>query len=154
LQPPARPKKPFDTSDGDRYVFANETTEIRNNQVDFLGPFEVADTDQALFLRMKLTGQPVDVMIYPRGVGDLWRDGMQRGAEAPPAQAPLARFVLQPHQEFRLKFKLPQGHYYVVIDNSNRIGSVSPPWNPLSAVGGNAAIVSYTSELGDEDDKF
>ncbi len=154
LQPPARPKKPFDTSEGDRYVFANETTEIRNNQVDFLGPFEVADSDQAIFLRMKLTGLPVDVLIYPRGVGDLWRDGMQRGAEAPPAQQPLVSFVLQPNVEFRQKFKLPQGQYYVVIDNSNRVGSVSPPWNPLGMVGGNAAIVSYTSELGEDDDDF
>ncbi|MCA9629910.1 MAG: hypothetical protein KC766_19700 [Myxococcales bacterium] len=154
LQPPARPKKPFDTTEGDRYVFANETTEIRNNQVDFLGPFEVADSDQAIFLRMKLTGQPVDVMIYPRGVGDLWRDGMQRGTEAPPAQAPIVSFVLQPNVEFRQKFKLPQGHYYVVIDNSNRVGAVSPPWNPLGMVGGNTAIVSYTSELGEDDDDF
>lgn len=155
LQPPARPKKPFDTSKGDRFVFANETTEIRNNQVDFLGPFEVVDDDQALFLRMQLTGLAVDVMIYPRGVGDLWRDSLQRGGVlAAPAQPPVASFVVQPGAEFRQKFKLPEGQYYVVIENSNVVGSVSPPWNPLGMVGGNAAIMSYTSELGEADDAF
>lgn len=155
LQPPQRPKKPFDTSKGNRFVFANETVEIRNNQVDFMGPFEVADSDQALFLRMQLQGPAVDVLIYARGTGDLWRESLQRGAALlPPAQPPLASFVLQPGLEFRQKFKLPVGQYYVVVDNSAVVGSVNPPWTPLSMVGGNMAIVSYSSEVGDEDDSF
>ncbi|MBX3181548.1 MAG: hypothetical protein KIT72_13245 [Polyangiaceae bacterium] len=155
LTPPQRPKKPFDTSGGSRYVFANETTEVKANQVDFLGPFEVADDDQALFFRARLNGPPVDVLIYPRGVGDLWREALQRGGTlAPPAQAPLMSFVLQPNVEFRQKFKLPKGQYTIVVENAAVVGSVAPGWNPLGMIGGGAALVSYTSELGDEDDKF
>lgn len=151
LQPPARPKRPFDTGK-DRYVFANETTEIRNNQLDFLGPYEVVDDDQALFLRMRLSGPAVDVMVYHRGTADLWRESLQLGAPlGPPQGPPVAAFPLQPG-EVRRKIKLARGQYMVVIDNSSAVGVVSPPWNPLGVVGGNAAVVSYVAELGDEDD--
>jgi hypothetical protein len=155
LTPPQRPKKPFDTEEGDRYVFANETTEIRHNQIDLLGPLEVGDEEQALFLRLRLEGPAVDVLVLHRGTGDLWRDGLQRGAPlGPPPNPPLNAFVLQPGAEQRKKIRLPKGHYFVVVDNSDRVGIVNPPWNPLAMVGGNAAVLSYTAEVGDEDDDF
>jgi hypothetical protein len=154
LTPPARPPKPFDTSE-DRYVFANETTEIRHNQVDFLGPFEVADDDQAMFLRLRVSGPSVDVMIMHRGTGDLWREGLQKGAPlAAPPQPPIIGFSMPPGREVRQKVRLGMGQYYVVVDNSDRVGAVAPPWNPLAVVGGNLAVVSYVAELGDEDDDF
>jgi hypothetical protein len=152
LMPPARPKHPFNAGD-DRFVFGNETTEIRNHQVDFLGPMEVADDDQALFLRVRVQGPPVDVMVIHRGTGDLWREGLQKGAPlAPPPQPPLFGFSVQPGIDVKKKVRLAAGQYYVVVDNSPVIGAVAPPWNPLSVVGGNLAIVSYLAELGDEDD--
>jgi hypothetical protein len=49
---------------------------------------------------------------------------------------------------------LPRGQYFVVVDNSDRVGVVNPPWNPLAVVGGNSVVLSYTAELGDEDDDF
>ncbi len=154
LNPPARPPRPFDTRE-DRFVFANETTEIRNNQVDFLGPFEVPDDDQALFFRLRLSGPPVDVMLYPRGTADLWREALQLGAPlGPPQGPPITAFPLQPGAEARRRIKVPRGQYMMVIDNSSAVGVVNPPWNPLGAVGGNAAVVSYSAELGDDDDDF
>jgi hypothetical protein len=155
LQPPARPQKPFDTSDGDRYVFANDTTEIRYGQIDFLGPFEVADSDQALFFRLRLQGPAVDFLLYPRSVADVWRDELQRGSPiTPPMQAPIRGFAVQPGAEQRQKLIVPRGQYIVVIDNSAAVGGVSPPWNPLSAFGSNSAVLSYTAELGEADDSF
>lgn len=154
LQPPARPKRPFDTSE-DRFQFANETTEIRANQVDFLGPFEVADDDQALFLRMRLSGPAVDVMLFPRGTADLWREALQRGTPLGPPPGPaLQGFPLEPGAELKRRIALPRGQYIVVVDNSSAVGVVNPPWNPLAAVGGNAALLSYVAELGDDDDEF
>jgi hypothetical protein len=154
LKPPARPKHPFNTSK-DRYVFGNETTELRNNQVDFLGPMEVADDDQALFLRLRVLGPAVDVLVIHRGTGDLWREGLQNGAPlAPPPQPPLFAFPAQPGRDIKQKIRLPVGQYYVVVDNSSAVGVVSPPWNPLSVVGGNLATVSYLAALGDEDEDF
>jgi hypothetical protein len=155
LQPPARPKRPYATSGGDKFVFANETTEVRFDQVDFLGPFEVVDTDQALFLRMRVNGPNVDVLLVHRGTGDLWRDGLQQGQRlGPPPNPPIMGFVIPPNGEVRQRIKLPPGQYYAVIDNSTRMGAVGPPWNPLSVVGGNLALVSYSAELGDDDDDF
>jgi hypothetical protein len=154
LQPPARPKRPIQTSQGDRYVFVNEATDVRYDQVDFLGPFEVADTDQSLFLRMMVNGPPVDVFVIHRGNGDLWRDGLQKGMKlGPPPQPPITGFVLQPGQEMKQRFKLAPGQYFVVVDNSSRMGAVSPPWNPLAALGtANMAQVAYSAELGEDDD--
>jgi hypothetical protein len=155
LRPPQRPQRPFNIGDGDRYVFANETTEVRLDQIDMLGPFEVADEDQALFLRFRLQGPAVDLLVMHRGNGDLWRDGLQLGQPlAPPRDPPLMVFPLQPGIELRRKLPLPKGQYYVVIDNSTRIGATNPPWSPLGVVGGNSAVVSYTAELGEDDEDF
>lgn len=154
LQPPSRPRKPYDTS-GEKLVLGNETTEVRNGQVDFLGPFEVADDDQAIFLRMRVTGPPIDVMVLHRGTGDLWREGMQLGQKlSPPPQPPVFGYSVHPGREMKQRIRLPRGQYYAVIENSNVVGTVAPPWNPLSVVGANTAVVSYVAELGDDDDEF
>jgi hypothetical protein len=155
LYPPQRPPRPFDTSDGERFVFANETTEVRPEQVDFLGPFEVPDTDQALFLRFRVQGPAIDVFVLQRGTADLWREQLQLGgALGPPPNPPLTLWTIQPGGEQRRKIALPRGQYSITLDNSSRAGTVNPPWNPLSMVGANAAIVSYTAELGEADDPF
>ncbi len=68
LQPPQRPPKPFATDEG-RFIFANETTEVHAEQIDLLGPFEVVDSDQALYLRLFVKGPAVDVLVLYRGAG-------------------------------------------------------------------------------------
>lgn len=155
LQPPQKPKHPFDTSKGERFVFANETTEIRANQIDFLGPFEVADDEQALFFRMRVDGPAVEALLLPRGTGDLWREGLQKGAAlGPPPGPPILGFPIAPGAETKKRVPVRKGQYYLIVDNSAAVGQVSPPWNPLAVVGGAAAVVSYSAELGDEDDEF
>ncbi len=155
LAPPARPKKPFDTGSGERFVYANETIDIQANQVDFLGPFDVVENGQALFLRMIGRGPAVDVLLIRRGTGDLWRRGLQLGAPlGPPPEAPVTGFGLQPGAEVRQKLPLPQGQYYVVIDNSSVAGLISPPFNLLGALGANVATVSCSVELGETDASF
>lgn len=155
LAPPQRPAKPFDLDEGDRLIYANETTEVRAEQVDFLGPFEVADDDQALFMRFRLTGSPAEVLVYARGNADLWRQNLQLGAAlAAPPVPPITGFALQPGLEQRQRLPLPRGQYVLVFDNSSRVGVVNPPWNPLNMVGASAAVLSYTVELGDRDEDF
>src|SRR5262249_2776292 len=111
--------------------------------------------DQALFLKMRLSGNALDVLVLPRTVGDGWRESIQQGAQlGPPPAPPASAFVLQPGAEARQKIKLPKGQYYVVIDNSAQIGTVSPPWNPLSSLGAATCVLSYVAELGDDDDEF
>jgi len=154
LSPPARPAKPFRSSSG-RIALERDITEVRVDQVDLIGPLEVPETDQALFLRFQVTGPALDVMILRRGTGDLWRSGLQLGAAlAPPPEPAVSAFALQPGQEARQRIPLPPGQYYVVLDNSVRMGSVNPPWSPLGIMGGNSGVVAYSVELGDSDEEF
>ncbi len=154
LSPPARPQKYFNTSAG-RVALERDTTEVRVDQIDLIGPLEVPSSDQALFLRFQVTGPALDVMVIRRGTGDLWRSGLQLGQPlGPPPEPPVSSFALQPGQESRQRLPLPQGQYYVVVDNSARMGTVNPPWSPLGIVGGNSAVVAYSAELGDADENF
>ena len=151
LSPPQRPPSPFTRGD-DRYVFANEITEVKSEQVDFLGPFQVVDSGQALFLRLQVTGPAIDVLIVTRSAGDVWRSGLQLGAALGPPQEPaVSTWSVQPGGEQQQALRLPPGQYYAVLDNSGRVGSVNPPWTPLGVVGGNTAVVAYIAELGDVD---
>jgi hypothetical protein len=154
LQPPARPHTYFAAAGG-RLSLERDTTEVRVDQMDLIGPLEVSSSGQALFLRFQLTGPAVDALVIRRGAGDLWRSGLQLGAElAPPPEAPLSAFVLQPGQEARQIVPLPPGQYYLVLDNSQRMGGVSPPWSPLGIVGGNAAVLAYAIEVGSASSPF
>ncbi len=49
---------------------------------------------------------------------------------------------------------LPPGQYYLVLDNSQRMGGVNPPWSPLGIVGGTSAVLAYSVELGSASAQF
>lgn len=150
LTPPARPKHPFHLDSDERLMLANETTEIRSGQVDFLGPFEVAENDQALFIQFQVTGPSVDVLVMQREAGDPWREGLQQGTSlGPPLAPPASTFVVAAGALQKQRIRLPVGHYYLVVDNSDKVGSVAPAWNPISMFGAGSAVVAYSVELGD-----
>jgi hypothetical protein len=152
LQPPKRPAHPFGLGDSDRISLASEITDIRPNQVDFLGPFEVAESGQALFLRFKLNGPAVDGLVMTRMQGDPFREALQRGTPLGPLPSPpITSFVIQPNADQSQAVRLPPGQYYVMVDNSNRLGVVAPPWSPMSMLGAGAAVLSYSVELGEAD---
>jgi hypothetical protein len=154
LMPPQRPQRYFAGGAG-RTMLERDTTEVRIDQMDLVGPLEVPSSEQALFLRFQVTGPAIDAIVIRRGAGDLWRSGLQLGADlAPPPEAPLSAFALQPGQEARQIVPLPPGQYYVVLDNSQRMGSINPPWSPLGIVGGNSAVVAYSAELGSASSSF
>jgi hypothetical protein len=151
LSPPQRVPSPF-VRGKERFSMANETTEIKSGQIDFLGPFEIVDGDQALFLRTRLTGPSVDVVVVSRSVGDVWRKGLEMGAPlGPPPSPPVSGWVLTPGPERQDTLRLPPGQYYVAIENGTRVGSVNPPWSPLGVIGGNVAVIAYMAELGEVD---
>lgn len=155
LAPPARPPKPFDLEDDERFTLANETTDVHAGQVDFLGPFEITEPDQALFLRFRVAGPPLDALLLQRGSGDLLRHGLTIGTPlGPPRDGPVSSWILNPGPEERRRVPLPPGQYYLLLDNSRELGVVAPPWSPLGVVGGGLASVSFTAELGESDAEF
>lgn len=154
LYPPQVPVRPFDTSVGRRLVYANETTEVQMQQLDFVGPFSVVKDKQALFLRLRpVAGPNVEVLVFERSSVDPWRERLQLGAPlAPPSVPAITGFAVPMGPEQRHRIPLPRGSYYVVIDNSSKVGSVAPPWNPLASLGTNPAVLSIAVELGDARD--
>jgi hypothetical protein len=151
LNPPDRPKHPMQLEDDERYVFANETTEVHASQIDFLGPYLIPDNDRLLHFRTRLQGPALDVLVMTREAADAWREQLQRGAPlGPPPIPPLEMFVVEPG-EGRRPIRLRKGRYVLVVDNSAAIGQMKPPWSPLSIVGANVALLSYSAELGEAD---
>jgi hypothetical protein len=149
MDPPARAPKPFGLSGDDRILYASETTQLHPGQIDTLGPFEVTEKHQALYLRFQVEGPAVEGFIWPKSVIDPWRDGLQTGvALNPPPQPALAGFALNPGSN-QQKIPLGPGLYVIVLDESSQLGAVNPPFNPLGMLGGGVARVSYAVELGD-----
>lgn len=152
LEPPARPAKPFGLSGDDRVLCASEVVQINSGQFDIAGPFVITEDDQALYLRVQVDGPTMEGFIWPRNIIDPWREGIQTGAvvSAPPS-VPNAQFLLKPGAS-KQRIPLRPGSYMLVLDMSSRLGTVSPPFNPLGTFGTGAARVSYSVELGEADD--
>ncbi len=107
LQPPQRPAKPFATDKG-KFVFANETTEVHSEQVDFLVRTKLSTAIRRSFCACSIAGRRSMSSSCIRGTGDLWRSGLQIGqALAPPSGAPITQFSLQANADVRQKIKLP-----------------------------------------------
>ena len=60
-------------------MIANEATQVRAGQADFVGPFQVADTDQFLLLRWRAAGVQSEGFIYPRTFADPMRLTYEQG---------------------------------------------------------------------------
>lgn len=149
LFPPAKPHHPFEVTSTEYYTFANEVIEVNAQQRDYLGPFEIVDAGQSLFLKISTEGAPVDVMIVDKATGDAWREGYQTGRALGPPPGPVqAGGPLQPGSVDSRRYPLRPGSYYVVIDNTSAAGLVNPPINILNPLAGGAtARVSYMAQL-------
>ncbi len=149
LEPPARTPKPFGLSGDKRVLYASQTTQLHSGQIDILGPFEVTEKGQALYLRFQVEGPALEGLIWPKSVIDPWREGIQTGvALSNPPQPPNAGFALNPGSN-QQRVPLNPGLYMIILDESAQLGKVNPPFNPLGILGAGAARVSYAVELGD-----
>jgi hypothetical protein len=150
LTPPARPRHPFQASGDEHFLVANDSTLVRVGQADFIGPFEVADEDQVLLTRFRVSGARADAFIYPRTfVAPMRQTYEQGGGLIAPTVAPTAQWVLE-LGEYPQRFKLAPGQYFLVVDNSDRLGQAAPAWNPLAPVGSGAVGLDYVLELAEE----
>ncbi len=155
LFPPQRPHHPFTVRSTERFTFANDTTDVQPAERDFLGPFEVAKSGQALFLSTTVQGPLVNLVVVSKATGDQWREAYQTGqALGPPPGPVLYSAAVPPGPVDTRRFNLTPGLYYVVIDNA--VAGAPPgvfpallnPLNPLGlAGGGGLARVSYVAQL-------
>jgi hypothetical protein len=151
LVPPQKPQTPFDIDKDERLTYANETVEVGWQQRDYLGPFEIAEGDQALFMRFVVQGPTVDVMVVSKPVGEAWRRDYEQGRPLGPPPGPvLAGGPVAMAGEVRQTYRLAPGQYYVVIDHTQYAGIVMPPpAQPLNPLGGPSVRVSYVAQLGE-----
>jgi len=146
LEPPQKPERQF-KSGSKHVVLGSDLTAVYAQSRDYLGPFEITDNNAALFVRAKVDGLPVVYSVVDRSVGEAWRrayEGAQAMAPAPGAL--LAQGTLAVG-EASLRFPLPPGTYYVVVENQ-----AAAPFAPLGLpLPGPEAIsyVSYSVEIGD-----
>lgn len=142
-----KPPKPFQVQNSDKLTLANDRTEVHSEQQDFIGGFEVTEDHQALYLTMNADGAPaVDVFLVPKGTGDPMIEGYVKAPGPAALQfAPLLDEVLPAGQLWKRYVRAPKGIYYVVIDNSSRVGRSAPP----HAVGDDrAAKIDYFVQVG------
>jgi hypothetical protein len=128
--------------DHDKPVIANDRSELRLNQRDYV-PVEVP-AGSKLLLHVGVTGAPaVDVMLVPRALGDAWL-GMYatQAATTPPPAAPILDEPVAAGQSWRRSVAVPPGPYYLVLDNTPTAGRSAP-----AGYGDQAVLVSYAVQL-------
>lgn len=146
LEPPEKPKRQFKSGE-DRVVLASDLTAVHAGARDYLGPFEVAANDAALFFRAKVEGAPVVYAVVDRSVGEAWRRSYE---SAQPMAAPPGATIGQGQLavgESSVRFPLQPGTYYLVLENQS-----PAPFAPLGMplpFPEQIAYVSYSAEIGD-----
>ncbi len=150
-----RPVHPFDVSGSERFTLLNESMELHGYQQDFLGPFEVDSKNRALFLRMQVTGSPVDVFVVSRDVGYAWRTQYQSTSPPPPPPtgAPIVQQLqVVPGTPFSAWVPVQKGLYYIVVDNSASAGALRPfaklptPFDPAIGL---SSQLDYLVQVGE-----
>jgi hypothetical protein len=143
----SRPSHPYEMHGSDRVMFMNEVAEVHGNMLDFLGPFEIDGSGRMLFAKIHSSGIALDVALVTRAAGDAWRRQyqLQRGVPLPPGP-PIVAGIIPPDVDADRSIALPQGQYYIVVDNSASVGQTAPPANPLFEP---VARVSYLISMGD-----
>lgn len=142
-----RPFHPFEIR-SDKRTLANDRTEVHKNQQDYVGPFEITEDEQALYLTLALDGtQAVDVFVVAEPVGKTMLEQYITTPRPSPLSGPtLLGEPLLRGQLWKRFVPLPKGRYYLVVDHSAAAGSAAPASEP-----GNdrAARVDYAIQVGD-----
>jgi len=144
LQPPARPKRQFQTG-SDRVLLASDRTEVHAASRDYLGPFAIEQSGAALSVVLSVAGAGTDYVVVDKATGDAWLQPYEAAQPiGPPPAQPIA-FGDAPPGETRRTFPLDPGAYYVVIENrapapAGPLG-MPMPFEPV-------AVVSYNVEVG------
>jgi len=145
-----KPYKPFEIKTA-KTVLVNERTEVHLQGQDYIGPLTVPNGDSALFVNLEVDGaEGVDYQVVSKAVGDAMLDRYVRTPGPCPLLSPPAFDSVAARSAGRTvqPVPLPEGQYFLVLDNSSVLGRTQPP---VSAAGDNAARVDYALLLGPRD---
>lgn len=144
-----RPVRPFEIKGEGRSTIEHLTSEVQQNQRDFVGPIRIEGKRRALFLNATVDGiAAIDVLLLRGQDGHASRDlYLQYPQSGPLAGAPMFSDTMQAGVPYKRSIPVAEGTYYVVFDNTPSAGSVSPPMNPLDL---RAATIRYALQVGEE----
>jgi hypothetical protein len=152
-----RPAHPYDMHGAKMLVYENLRTEVDQEERDFIGPIEVADSGRALYVQATMHGVPaIDVLVMKKEDAEVSLGLYYNYGASGPLDANVFQAGLVPRdQPFKQMIPVPKGTYYVVLDNTSTAGGVAPPSPGLSGalgsalLGGEAATVDYVVQVGD-----
>jgi len=141
------PFTPFTVERSRHLTLANGTTEIHAGQQDYVGGFEITGRRQALHVTATLEGAAaVDLFVLNKAYADqMTGTYVTQPGPAPLVAAPLFEDTVAAGQPYRRTIPLPEGIYYLVLDNSAGVGHASPD---ASAAGDRAAKIDYLVQTG------
>ena len=143
------PFKPFEVKRTAKRILANDRTEVHVGQQDYVGTFEVTDSNQALYLTVAVDGAPnADLLLVGKAAGDALLESYLHTAGGASLAVPalLDDTGSQKGGLWQRFVNVEPGRYYLVIDNSAKLGKTAPD---TSARDDAAAKVDYLVLLGD-----
>lgn len=148
LRPGQRPTMPVHVRGTDRIAYESGRSEVHQNQRDFIGPVTIKESGRALFITAQLEGAPAADLLVLRGIdGRAALDAYMAAPAAQPITAqPIAADPVLGGATYRRALPLPEGTYWVVLDNTPTAGPTSPPYN---AFDDRAAAFAYAVQVGD-----
>jgi hypothetical protein len=142
LDPPAKPIRPYKAGEG-RVLLESDVTVVHAQAREFLGPFEVARDDAALYLRARTAPPlPINFIVVERSVGENWRRHYEAAEPLGPPPGVVVTTGTIARGEIDVAFPVPRGTYYIVLENS-------APVPLLGSVTDQGIQVSYGVDIGD-----
>jgi hypothetical protein len=143
-----RPAVPFELQEGQQVIQANERVELRPEQRDFAGPFQVREGEE-LWLAASVEGvEAVDVLLLDRAKAEAWLgEGLREPTLGPPGGLPVYSEVLRSGARLERSLRLGPGEYFLVLDHASSAGAAKPPATAPGASG--AAVVSFALSTGE-----
>jgi hypothetical protein len=142
-----RPYHPFQV-ETEKRTLLNERTEVHRGQQDYIGPLAISGSGRALYLTLLVDGTAgIDVEVVHESVGRAMFDRFlsSPGASALSGPALLDEPVLR-GQSFKRYVLVPEGRYYVVLDNSSAAGRTMPAPGPADGSSARVDVLVLSGE--------
>jgi hypothetical protein len=146
-----KPQHPFEVHGEGRIRYESARSEVHQDQRDFIGPIEIADSGRSIYVDATLDGIPaVDVIVMRKEDAEVSLGLYFNYPQTGPLDANiLYDDVVTTGHPYSQGFKVPKGSYYIVIDNTPTAGRVGPP-PVVTLLDDHTAALSYSVAIGDE----
>jgi hypothetical protein len=147
LNPPDKPPRIF-TPGSDHIALASDMSEIHAASREYIGPLSIDSKSSALYIKLRVSGAPVQYVVVDKQGGDAWRQPYEHAQPIGPAPVPPLAFGQVGLGDTNRTVPLAPGLYYVVVENLAP-APYTPLGVPLPFSNEQVAYASYSIEVGD-----